>query len=229
MTQYVIAVEKSANAKTGPVSATYVAQASCPGSCPFLDGGGCYGESGMVGIHSARLNKLAGGRKAKIDPRVIARQVAQALARLTGTRPTRLNVVGDSRTNKATQIVAKAVARWTAKVWSYTHAWRTVLRDSWGAVSILASCETIADVKAAMSRGYAAAMVVDRHPDDGKAWTQDGITFIPCPAQTREDVTCMDCKLCWGDYWLLTTQRVITFAAHGSGQKAVKQQLIQIH
>jgi hypothetical protein len=79
-----------------------------------------------------------------------------------------------------------------------------------------------------MAQGYAAALVVDRHPEDGKAYRVGDIVMIPCPAQTKEGVQCVDCKLCWRDEWLLEAKRCITFEAHGSGAKKVRAALIQI-
>lgn len=255
------AVELSENSKTGPVSATYSAQSSCPSCCPLLDGQGCYAETGMVGIYSARLNKNAGGRTARIDPRKIAREEARAIDGLTGERPLRLHVVGDARTNGAAKILARAAgdyirrgwrslllskrmegrpkpldSHWT-RVWTYTHAWRTVSRKSWlgpwgnNVVSVLASCETINQTRKAMELGYAAALVVDSHPVDGKAWSAPGgkVTVIPCPAQTKPgEVTCVSCRLCWKDDWLRETRRVIAFEAHGSGKNKVRERLVQL-
>lgn len=59
----VIVVERSEDAKLSDpdglgVSATYVAQESCPESCPLL-GNGCYAETGNVGIHTNRINAQA--------------------------------------------------------------------------------------------------------------------------------------------------------------------------
>ena len=80
----------------------------------------------------------------------------------------------------------------------------------------------------AMSAGYAAALVVDKHPEDGRAYKVGDIVMVPCPAQTKKDVQCVDCKLCWRDEWLLEAKRCITFEAHGSGAKKVRAALIQI-
>jgi len=225
------AVEVSGNEKTGPVSTTYVAQASCDRSCAFFDSG-CYAESGMAGIWTNRLNASIGGKETVIDARQIARDEAKAVDSLSGQNDLRLHVVGDCRTNSAASIVAAAAERFMGrfgrKVWSYTHAWRKVARSSWKSVSVLASCETVEHVVDAMAAGYAAALVVDKHPSDGKAFKVGDIVMVPCPAQTKEDVQCIDCKLCWRDEWLLSAKRVITFEAHGSGAKKVRAALIQI-
>ncbi len=217
-----LGVEKTSNRKVGDCSVTMAAQCSCPPSCPFL-GNGCYAEHGLQGIHTKRQNKKA---VSAIDE---ARQEAVAINALSGKRPLRLHVVGDCATNLAAKTVSKAAQAYTAKhgkpVWTYTHAWRNVDRRSWGSVSALASCETTSQVHQALGRGYAAAMTVSQHPADGKAHSKDGLKLIPCPEQTR-NATCDTCRLCWDDAALLARKAVITFEAHGTGAKAVRQALV---
>lgn len=216
-----IAVELSANAKTGPVSATYASQASCPSSCA-LRGAGCYAETGMVGIQTRRLNRT------KATPLQIARAESAAIAALSGTRPLRLHVVGDACGARAAAIVGKAALvyhrKHQAPVWTYTHAWREAPRAAWGAgVSILASLESPAQAPAARAAGYGAlAMVVAEHPADGRAARdQEGNLLIPCPAQTK-GVQCVQCRLCWREDYLTQAKAIVTFEAHGLRAKTVK-------
>lgn len=219
------AVEHSKNSKVGDVSATYVALKSCPTSCP-LRGEGCYAELGKVGMYVRRLDRNAAGQD--VDGRDMARAEAREIDSLSGKRALRLHVSGDSRTFVNARIVANAAERYMArggqKVWSYTHAWRDVAREAWGAVSVLASCESLDDAAQALDEGYAPAVVVDAHPADGKASRVNahGIKLIPCPAQTRDDVTCADCKLCWNDDMLRSRRAAIAFAAHGPKAKQVR-------
>lgn len=222
-----IAVETSSNAKLGFVSATYASQASCPLSCPWY-GNGCYAESGLVGYQTRRLNRSAVRGAVRI-----ARAEAKAIDALTGDRLLRLHVVGDARTDSAAREIGAAARRYASrgnaprrgrKVWGYTHAWRTVARASWGdAVSVLASVETVRDARAAMAKGYAAAVVVTAFERDS-AYRIDGVTVVPCPNQTR-GVTCRDCGLCRDDERLRSCGLVIAFQAHGSGGAAVRKTL----
>jgi hypothetical protein len=117
-------------------------------------------------------------------------------------------------------------------IWTYTHSWRQVKRSSWGrAISVLASCEALEQARAAMKRGYAAAVVVVRHPQGGKAWRdrETGIRVIPCPEQTR-GIVCTSCRLCWREKWLKESRTVIGFEVHGSvnGQRKVVEKLVQL-
>jgi hypothetical protein len=225
-----IAVETSTNAKLGPVSATYASQASCPSSCPWFERG-CYAESGPTGFTTRRLNRsaLRGALR-------IARAEARAIDALNGDRLLRLHVVGDARTNAAARELGVAARRYAAlgnaphrgkKVWTYTHAWRTVARASWGnVVSVLASVETVRQARAAMAQGYAAAVVVAAF-EQQSAYQINGTTLVPCPYQTR-GVTCRDCGLCRDDERLRSAGLVIAFEAHGSHGAVVRQTLLSL-
>lgn len=212
------AVERTANRKVGPVSVTMASQVTCPTSCPFLRSG-CYAESGLQGIHTARLNKARG---TALDA---ARQEAEAIRGLTGRLPLRLHVVGDCTTAQAASLVSRASAEHREKhgqpVWTYTHAWATVPRSAWRNVSVLASVETTEHADRAERLGYASAMTVPSLPADGKAWRANGRTFIPCPEQTGRAKECTSCRLCWDDGALRLRSATILFGAHGNGARKV--------
>ena len=218
ITAPISAVELSANRKIGSVSATYAPQSTCPTTCAYL-GAGCYAEHGRVGIATRQLAAAADGMA--LDD--IARAEAAAIDRLSGSRPLRLHVVGDCSTDSAANIVSAAADRFTARqgaaVWTYTHAWRTVQRASWQGVSVRASCETLDDVTAARARGYSAAMVVNEHPADGRAYDTAAGRVVPCPEQTR-GTSCAECQLCWNH-----PAAIIAFAAHGPRADMVRAAL----
>jgi hypothetical protein len=231
-----IFVPSSKNGKIGregsPVSATYASiKGTCPSSCPLKDGGGCYAQYGNVALHVRRIDEAV----TEEDPRDLARAEAKQIRESFGGgpipdgRPLRIHISGDARTPSAVKELASAAFDWIkrggGRVWRYTHAWEKVLRLVWGAVSVLASVESIDDAARARRRGYAVAMVVAEHPADGKAWKDpNGTTWIPCPAQTR-DRACVDCGLCMNDTALFERNAGITFAAHGVKTKAVKSRL----
>lgn len=215
----------SKNAKIGQVAATYASIAStCPPTCPFM-GEGCYAQSGHVGFTVRRLD--ADGACAEDA----ALYEASLIARTVPPKglPLRLHVSGDARTPVAAELLGRAARAWRSKgggpVWTYTHAWRDVPRDAWGpAVNVLASMESTAEGRAAQAAGYVPAVVVDKHPPNGRAYEKDGVKWIPCPNQTRRapdggDVTCTSCRLCFDTSALAARGMGIAFAAHGSGTK----------
>jgi hypothetical protein len=228
-----IAVAKSGNEKIGESSTTYVEQRSCPDSCVFFDGGGCYAEDGPVGKFVTQPLNRAAALFANATPEEIAEAEADAIDRMEvmPDRPLRLHTVGDCKTDEAARIVAAAAVRYVERgggsVWTYTHAWREVDRESWGSVHVLASCETPEDVRDAHARGYASSIVVEEFSSDRRySWlmkrTAVGVglpvhvDMVPCPAQTREGVSCSSCRLCMDSGRLLAEGITIGFAIHGT-------------
>ncbi|MFY4731185.1 DUF7227 family protein [Nitrospira sp. BLG_2] len=207
----VTAIETSENRKIGNCSATYASQVSCPKTCPFFQKG-CYAETGPLGIHTKRLNKE------QTTAFAVAQAEARAIGNLSGSNHLRLHVVGDSCTKKGTKLLANAAKRHTAKagksVWTYTHAWQMREREEWGGISVLASCENIADAKKAMKRNYAVAMVVPKFQSE-KAYSVGKYKVIPCPNQTKH-ITCDQCRLCMDDKRLRDNKLIIGFEPHGA-------------
>lgn len=232
----VCAIAYSDNRKTGPVAVTYVPQCTCPRSCPFL-GSGCYAEAGHAGIVTRRLAAAAKG----LTVNDIAAAEAEAIRRLPALTDLRLHVVGDCPTDESARTVSAACDEYAVRgqgsvaVWTYTHAWRTVPRDAWGTVSVLASCESYSDVEDALARGYACALTVaewDSDPDAPKPWhveADDGrrLAVVPCPYQTK-GTQCIDCRLCMDDGGLRDRGHVIAFRAHGAGRPSVVRALTVI-
>ena len=231
-----LAVPKSGNEKTGPIAATYTGTGRTCVDCPEKGTGACYYESGFRtrGLN-ARLNEAATKQKASTER--IARAEARAIdglltsGKITG-RPLRIHVGGDCPTEEAAVIVSAAARRFVERVkapaYTYTHAWRRVSRKAWKGVSVLASVETLADAKRALKRGYAPALIVDHHDSD-RAAVVDSVRLIPCPAQTRDDVTCADCRLCMNADRLHDMNAAITFAAHGTGAKKTREILAALN
>ena len=226
-----IAVQKSKNGKLSPdksVSTTYAGIAnSCPDSCTEKRDGTCYVSAGYyTGMINSKLQFY------RATPREVARQEAAAIDGLKARgQALRIHTGGDCRTNDAAKYVSAAAIRFRKRgggsVWTYTHAWRDVRRESWRDVSVLASVDTIADVPEARRRGYASA-IISPFPTDRKAWRVDGLTIIPCPAQVKDTVTCTDCRLCWSDQKLIERNAVIAFEPHGSGAKRIEKRLVSL-
>lgn len=214
-----LVVQNSKNAKIGDVSTTLAGTVSCK-DCKFR-GNGCYAETGMVGIHVRRLNDKVRARKA--SPARQAEHEARGIDALWARgQGLRIHTSGDCPTAEAARIVADAADRFMerggGRAWTYTHAWRRMSRRAWGGVSVLASVETLTDARRAMRKGWAVARVVPQFSGD-KAWTEGGIRWVPCPAQTRDNVTCDSCRLCWDDKKLRAIEAGVAFEAHGSSKR----------
>ena len=217
----------SKNSKVGDVAATYAPiSQTCPVSCPLRDNG-CYAQSGNVGFKVRRTEEYSSGMNgdtvATLEGDEIVDMAAHAQRQgVALSHALRIHVSGDATSDYRARQMARGASAWSGPVWSYTHAWASVARESWGRVSVLASCETLSQVILAAAKGYAAALVVSEHPKNGRAFIVGGddarVKVIPCPSQTR-GVLCTDCRLCWNDKLLLSQGACISFAAHGATRK----------
>jgi hypothetical protein len=219
-----LAVTTSENKKIGVASATYAAQASCPDDCVFRKAG-CYAERGPLwGYITKPLNDEAERRGR--GPLAVARAEAKAIDEMATVvdRPMRLHTVGDCASDQTARIVSAACERYMdrggGQVWTYTHAWRDVSRESWGRVSVLASCERTSDVAEAEARGYATALVVDSFRREAR-YDHDGVDILPCPAMTKK-TTCSECRLCFDDAAIRERRYSIGFEIHGDAWTKVR-------
>ena len=233
-----IYVHGSSNSKLsekGNVDCTYASiDRTCPESCELKKDNTCYAKSSYVGIVNARLTKESVGM-GTLD---MARYEAAAIdashkgGKLPKNRCMRVHVSGDSRTVKGSRLINSAVGRWKKRgdksnlCWSYTHAWKTVPAKVWSHVSMLASIDKVSDASLARERGYAPALVVAEHISE-KTYTLEGsnVKWIPCPAQTKDSVTCEKCKLCMRSDYLYQSNHGIAFAAHGVQTNKIKRRL----
>lgn len=215
---------------------------SCPETCAFFAPAKngirpCYVDASVFTRSGVRLLEQAAEG---LTPEDIARAEAGALDRMyakripqdgaRGGRDLRLHVAGDCRTDEAARIVSDAVGRWKKRgggtAWTYTHAWRTVKRASWGeGISVWASCESLEDVHKARARGYGAVLVVaDPHPKDGRARQVGDLRILPCVAETHDDVTCASCRICL-DRDLHKLGIVVAFSSHGQHIEETKRRV----
>ena len=201
---------------------------TCPTGCPVKSE--CYAQGGRVRMKVRRLE----GESEGLAPLEIARRAAceveQAAAdHWSEGRPLRLFESGDARTTKAAETIAGAARVWIRRggiaVWGYTHAWARVPRDAWQGVSMFASVESVRGAHEAIERGYTPAMIVERFPST-RAFDADGISFIPCPAQTTDGrIPCVRCRLCFDDRARAATGTAIAFAAHGHAETRLRRRL----
>jgi hypothetical protein len=231
-----IYVSDSGNTKlsgTKSVDTTYASiKSSCPSSCPLKDGKACYAELGYVGFVTSRLDKVAKGLSAL----EVAREEARAIdysyngKAVPQNRDLRIHTAGDSRTVKGTKLINSAIGRWKKRgggiAWSYTHSWKNIKRSLWSNASVLASVSNTEEANEARKQGYAPAIIVSEFNGD-KAFKIDGssVKWIPCPAQTKNNIGCVDCRLCMRSEFLYKSNVGIAFAAHGVKKNNLKKRL----
>lgn len=230
------------------ISSTYLPiEQTCPETCPLKPKSRgkvrpCYADAGFTGFTVRRLERHAAGLSAHQLVELEAKAIDESFEggriplgrRKTKRLPAmrrdlRLHISGDVQDERGAEVLSAASHRWHKRgggtVFTYTHAWRSIHRDCWREISVLASCETIADAKLAMDYGYLPALLVGDHPAHGRAYEQDGMRIIPCPAETR-DRTCVECRLCMDRH--LPSNAVISFSMHGPLRREATKRVVQL-
>jgi hypothetical protein len=211
-------VERSENAKTGPVANTFVSQATCPRDCPLRDAG-CYAQHGPIGLITRGLNR------SRDSAARAAEREAAAIDALNPHRvlDLRVHVVGDCRDSRSAALVGGAMARFQARsgrgAWTYTHAWRDIPAVAWQGASVIASCETVEQVREARARGYATALVLPR-----KGAAPKGIKAVACRHEAK-GTQCVDCRRCLDAKGLHKRGETVVFHVHGTRFKTVSRML----
>jgi hypothetical protein len=214
---------KSSNRKTGPIATTMSSSDTCPTTCPFNNGKGCYAASGPTAIHWGKLDRGETGSD------WLGLQDQLAAAKLKPGTLLRHNVAGDLPHNDG--LINSETLRYLTTIflsagvvpYTYTHHAQTEI--NLGAVksataagfTINLSCDTEAQAAKRHSEGFSAVVVVPKD-DQRKSWQVDGVRFQTCPAQLADHVTCQTCKLC-------TVERscVVAFRAHGNKSRKVSE------
>jgi len=205
-----LVVERTTNAKTGPMAATYRTADTCPTSCP-LAGGGCYARGRIFGIPS-RLGTEATASYPEV--RALASNLrlgAMVRANVSGDM---LDDAGRPDFPYAAALSSVAQDRPDVAVFGYSHAWRSLSPDIAPGVTLNASCESPEEIIAATAAGWPTVTTATDPADPIIGTTIAGRRVVVCPAQTRDGVTCSTCRLCARP----ARRSTVAFIVHGSGK-----------
>ena len=224
---------KSSNRKTGPIATIRSSSNTCPSTCPFNHGGGCYAASGPEAIHWRRLDQstkpehVAGWlglsdqfRAAKIKRGTLLRvNTAGDLPQLPSTGEILGNVVD----------LMRGIFEHHGMVpFTYTHHRQTehnlavVDRQNKAGFTVNLSCDSEERASMMHRRGFPSVVVVPAD-DTRTSWhDRDGVRFVTCPAQTG-DTNCDRCRLCTK----ADRSAVVAFRAHGNKAKKIGARLAE--
>jgi hypothetical protein len=202
----------SGNVKTGPIAVTGRGRASCPTTCTFYGGNGCYTEGRIDAFYTKNSRTWT---------------TAEARAKLAGAKSDRLRdrVDGDVLTDDKVDreyldtLTDAAVAEGFRWIWGYTHSLDVTPDDVPEAYVMNASCETEDDVARAIYLGFPAVLTSHMHLHGDRI---EGRPVVQCPA-TRADA--ISCGNCGGQAGPLCARKdrtaVILFPPHGAGSRKV--------
>lgn len=205
-------IKKSANSKTGPIPVTYSQRETCPPSCPHYRAD-CYAEDFYTSMAWNKVPQRGGDLAA----------LCEAIAALPPGQLWRHNVAGDLPGDGESvdavalgEIVRANIGR---RGFTYTHKksldaieWAQHA-TAWG-FTVNMSADDAGEADLLADTGLPMTCIVPMDTPE-KTTTPNGLPIVICPAQTRDNVSCMTCQLC---------QRadravIVGFRAHGSRAK----------
>ena len=217
---------KASNAKTGPIAVTTSSADTCPKTCPFNNGGGCYAASGKLKLHWDKVTRgERGGDWLALQDSILAAKLKPgSLLRhnQAGDLPHQNGVLNWSVIQYLYSIFRAAKLR----AFTYTHHKQTeynlqVVADCNAAgFTVNLSCDTESRAAEMHQLGFPSVCVTPKD-DQRKSWEVDGVKFQTCPAQLKNGVTCQTCQICS----VADRPIVVAFRAHGNGARKVSERV----
>lgn len=214
---------RSRNEKTGPIPVSTSSAKTCPPSCPFNRGGGCYAAGGPLAMHWA---KVTSGERGESFASFL-----DSIVRLPDDALWRHNQAGDlpgfGDAIDADALASLVEANGGRRGFTYTHKPVTfgphadanaaaVYAANRGGFTVNVSANNLADADAKAELGIGPVVVVLPADQQAKTLaTPEGRKVIVCPATYRDDVTCSSCGLC-ANVW---RNVIVGFPAHGSSKR----------
>lgn len=220
----VLFVEVSKNRKVGRAAVSYSSPDTCPDSCA-LKTSGCYSKSGPSLLAWKRTEDPAKSLSwdeflAKLRKVEVGRLFRHNVAGDLGGVGDRLDIGLFKELMKASRHL---------KGFCFTHkpldgpGEAEVVREAnakgrW-VTNLSADNLQEADRKAGLGIAPVVALLPSDTPLKGALRTPEGRKVVICPAQTRDDVTCLSCRLCTR----ANRTAIVGFLSHGSRKKKADQ------
>lgn len=217
---------KSGNRKVGPIPVSTTEEASCPTECPLKDKD-CYARFGPLGMHWRKVGEGGRGDNWTAFCNRVRQFVVGQLWRhnQAGDLPQRKD--GKIHRGKAMQL---SRASQHTNGWTYCHYDMTdahnqaVVRDmnknSGMTVNLSADSLTEADEYVKLDAGPVVVTLPKDAPHRGNK-TPEGLPIVVCPAQTQDDMSCDQCRLCQ----VKERKSIVGFLAHGTASKRLSERL----
>jgi hypothetical protein len=217
-------VVRSGNRKTGPIPVSMTSARTCPRSCP-LYGRGCYAEQHMVSMHWRRISKGKGLLWSTFISAVVALPAGQLWRHNeAGDLP------GDDEEIDVNLFKQLLRANRGKRGFTYTHKPLTeqnvflMLQANRLGFTVNASADSLSEADQKAALGLPVVVVLDHNAPTRGIRTPDGRHVVVCPAQTRDDVTCESCELCY----VAKRKSIVGFLAHGDRKKQITERHRQL-
>jgi len=229
---------RSTNKKTGHIPVSTTEASTCPPTCPFNSGGGCYAASGPLALHWRKVSSGERGDGWGV--------FCDAIAALPEGQLWRHNQAGDLP-GDGRQIDGSALGRLVdsnrgRRGFTFTHypvegdgyeaayngTWVSYANQNGFTVNLSANSPAHADRLAALDIGPVATVLpgeMEIRKDEtmqeyrqriGDVRTPQGRRISVCPATYRDTVSCATCGLCARAG---RGRAIVGFPAHGTGRR----------
>jgi hypothetical protein len=230
----------SGNRKVGAIPVSTTEAESCPSSCPLKSphgagiakDGDCYAAFGPLGMHWRKIGKDGRG--------IMWSLFCKAIKKLPKGQLWRHNQAGDlpkSHTDSADRDIVDAEkcfelsnASRGKRGWTYTHydmsspLNRAVVEEmnDVDGLTVNLSADSLSEADQYYDLGIAPVCVTlpKDAPHRGNK-TPKGLPVVVCPAQTQDEMSCQQCKLCQ----VRDRKSIVGFLAHGTASKRLSQKL----
>lgn len=207
----------SGNAKTGPIPVSTTSAKTCPPSCPFNRGGGCYAGSGPLALHWRKVtNRERGMAWGKFCAEVSALPDGQLWRH---NQAGDLPGVGEAINRRELRQLVRANRG--KRGFTYSHKYGSAanvraIREANAAgftINLSANSLAEADRLAELKAGPVACVLPASQTTN--CFTPGGRKVVICPATQREGISCATCQLCSRG----SRSVIIGFPAHGTSYK----------
>jgi hypothetical protein len=216
----------SGNRKVGPIPVSTTEKRSCPSECG-VNGTDCYALFGPLGMHWRKVGEGNRGWQWTLFCRAVAKFMVNQLWRHNQAGDLPQTEDGKIDADKCREL--SEASRHT-RGWTYTHYTpldphnAAVIRDmnSVPGMAVNLSADTMRQADQYYALGIAPVVVM--LPEDAPVMgnkTPGGLPIVVCPAQTAEDMSCHQCKLCQ----VRDRKSIVGFLAHGTAGKRLSRKL----
>ncbi|MDO5620518.1 MAG: hypothetical protein Q4G24_03505 [Paracoccus sp. (in: a-proteobacteria)] len=234
---FYLLTEVSRNQKLGPMPVVTVSAKTCPSSCPFANGGGCYAEYGPLNLLWTKVTNQVQG----VDFQNLVAKVRR-LPKMMWRYGQAGDLPGDGDTIDGNQLIELAKANASRPVLCYTHKPVSTHEQNANYIRkaeelgfhINISTESLVDCDDIVSAGFSAVTVIPASYQRGKnesltdfkarvgeLRTPKGTKVAICPA-TYTDTNCLKCGACSKRR---AGNTVIAFPAHGTKKRVVDERI----
>lgn len=217
---------KSKNRKVGEIPVSTTESSSCPKECSHLQDNTCYAKFGPLGMHWKNVDKRNRGDNWTAFCNRVSRFILNQLWRhdQAGDFPKnkRSKSTYDEMNRSKCLQLAKAAKH--TRGWTYTHydmrsehnrsAVKEMNEIGGLVVNLSANSLAHADELYQLNIGPVVCGLPADAPHRGNK-TPGGLPIVVCPAQTQENMTCEQCKLCQK----VERKSIVGFLAHGTAIK----------